>query len=231
MEPQRASVPAGGRTARRHPDAHLRRSQPRAGGRRRPGRLLPRAGGVAIPRRSGEPIGVAPGYCEASRPRRAAAEANGATASPPSWGGGSKPTGAPPPVLEELFERARHQGRSASHDVLLLPSSAARGGAGRAHASHPVRLRCGRDRRRLRRHAPRRSQKRIGRAKRVLAGLEAVVRDRGRRRLRRAPAGRPPRALPAVQRGLPRRLAESTVRPSSARRRCDLRLLLEHPRG
>ena len=51
------------------------------------------------------------------------------------------------PAVEELFRAERHQGRSAPHDVLLLPSSAARGGAGRAGAAHPVRIQRGRNRR------------------------------------------------------------------------------------
>src|SRR5262249_34041443 len=48
----------------------------------------------------------------------------------------------------------RDQRRSASYDVLLLPTAPGRGGAGRAHSQHPVRLQRKRDRERLR-HQPR----------------------------------------------------------------------------
>ena len=44
------------------------------------------------------------------------------------------------PVVEELFGATRDQRRSAAHDVLLLPSPAGRGSAGRTRAPHLVRL-------------------------------------------------------------------------------------------
>ena len=108
------------------------------------------------------------------------------------------------PMVEELFGRVGRRGRPAADDVLVLPSAPARGGAGRARAPHPVRLRRQRDRRRVSEH--RRGDAEAHLARQEGAGrIEAAVRPRGRG-LRRAAVGRPPRALSALQRGLPRRI-------------------------
>ena len=72
-------------------------------------------------------------------------------------------------------------------------------------------------------HATRRRRSGSSRAKKVLAAIEAAVRSGGRRVLR-APVGRPARALPALQRGLPRRIVRSRRCASScATRRCGCR--------
>ena len=72
----RAPLPARGGADGLCPHADLRNPQPRAGGRRRAGRVLPRAGGVEIPGRAGESFRVAHGHREESRARRAAARAH-----------------------------------------------------------------------------------------------------------------------------------------------------------
>ena len=73
---RRPSVPARSGPHGRRADARLRRPQPRAGGRRRAGRLLPRAGGVEVPRRAGQPVGVADDHGQEPRHRRAAPRAH-----------------------------------------------------------------------------------------------------------------------------------------------------------
>ena len=69
---QKAITEAHGRSAH----ADLRSAQPGARRRRRPGRLLPGAGGVEGSRGAGEPLGVAHGDGEAPRARHLAARAH-----------------------------------------------------------------------------------------------------------------------------------------------------------
>jgi predicted RNA polymerase sigma factor len=47
------------------------------------------------------------------------------------------------PLVDELFGTERNQGRSASSDVLLLPSQAHRGGPSRAYLAHLMRVQRG----------------------------------------------------------------------------------------
>ena len=72
-------------------------------------------------------------------------------------------------------------------------------------------------------------EKRIARAKKVLAGSKRLF-DLGGRRLRGAALGGAARAVPAVQRGLPRRSADAAVRAELCEEAMRLvELLLEHP--
>src|SRR5207253_3032683 len=191
----RASVPAGSGAVGRHADAHLRGGAPGAGRRRRAGRLLPRPRGVAVPRRAGRSIRLAHGHGEASGARRAAAGADRAHARP---GGRANARDR-----RAVVYRRRHQGRSAAHDVFLLPSATVGSGAGGAHAPHPVRVQRGRGGRRVREHPRRRGEASHARQARARP-VAAAVRDRGPGRLRRAAPSRAARALSALQRLLER---------------------------
>ena len=64
---RRSFLPAGIGSPGRRVDASVWCSQPRAGGRRCPGRLLPRVGSVALPRCPGESVGLADDHGQASR--------------------------------------------------------------------------------------------------------------------------------------------------------------------
>ena len=105
---------------------------------------------------------------------------------------------------------ARGQRRPAAHDVFVLPSPAARGGAGRARPPHPVRLQRRRGRGGVSQHRGRDPEADLA-GEEGAVGIEAAVRPGGRRVLRAAVSG-PSSALSALQRGLPRRFAESAVR-------------------
>ena len=114
----------------------------------------------------------------------------------------------------------RHPRRAAAHDVLVLPSGVAGGGAGRARPEHPVRVRRRRDRERVPHVARAAMEKRITRAQEGARGVRARCSISARRdfaaRLRSVQ-----RALYLLfNEGYHGASAEAWCAPSSATRRC-----------
>ena len=90
---RRAPLPARVGATGRRADARLRRPQPGAGRGRRAGRPLPRAGGVEVPRRAGQSVGVADGDGEEPRDRRRCGASAPRARSRPSSAGCSRASG------------------------------------------------------------------------------------------------------------------------------------------
>ena len=128
------------------------------------------------------------------------------------------------PVVEELF------GAHAVKDDLLrmmfscCHPAAARGSAGRARAAHPLRLQRQRSRGCVSRAANAAIEKRISRAKKVLAGSKTAVRCIGCRRLfRRVFRPSSARSTCSLTRAITARPPSRPCVPSSARKPCVLR--------
>ena len=172
VDARRASLPPRGGAPRLDPHAPLRHPEPRAGGRRRPGCLLPRAGDVEVPRRPGESRRrgswrlrrtVPSTRCGASA-RRARFEPDVQRHIESEW--------TLVPTVEEAFS-AGPERRAASHDVLVRPSRPARGDAGGADPAPALRLR-----RRARRR--RRSSRTARRWRSASRGRRRCSRNRAR---------------------------------------------------
>ena len=220
METKRSSVPARIGAHGRRAHAHLRRPQPRAGGRRRSRRLLPRARGVEIARRAGESVRLADddgqkpraSTCCAASARRARSRPNSGACSRAS--GRSLPSSTESSSPDAIKDDQLRMMFSCCHP--RLPEE--------AQVALVLHILCGfsveRDRGRLSSARRAAIEKRIERGKKVLADSKRLF-DLADARLRRAPVRRPARALSALQRRLPRRIRRSRrCAPSSARRRC-----------